>query len=157
MGPKGEKACASQVPVVFLIGRGGEQVTCNLLLGKFIERLVPVVAIDDVFPETKSIGKRIVAPATRGVGVALEWITWFSVVPLIALAIVLPISINGVGIREGGMVFLLGQWGVAEEKAVAVGLLWFFATIVTGLFGGVLFLIDRQSTKSVLADTTSRS
>ena len=93
----------------------------------------------------------------RGVGVALEWITWFSVVPLIALAIVLPISINGVGIREGGMVFLLGQWGVAEEKAVAVGLLWFFATIVTGLFGGVLFLIDRQSTKSVLADTTSRS
>ena len=55
------------------------------------------------------------------------------------------------------MVFLLGQWGVAEEKAVAVGLLWFFAAIVTGLFGGVLFLIDRQSTKSVLADTTSRS
>ena len=28
---------------------------------------------------------------------------------------------------------------VAEEKAVAVGLLWFFATIVTGLFGGVKF------------------
>ena len=98
-----------------------------------------------------------VALMARGIGVTLEWITWFSVVPLIALAIVLPISINGVCIREGGMVFLLGRWGVAEEKAVAIGLLWFFATIVTGLLGGVLFLLDRRSTKGVLTNETSGS
>ena len=98
-----------------------------------------------------------VALMARGIGVTLEWITWFSVVPLIALAIVLPISINGVGIREGGMVFLLGRWGVAEEKAVAIGLLWFFATIVTGLLGGVLFLLDRRSPKGVLTNKASGS
>jgi uncharacterized membrane protein YbhN (UPF0104 family) len=98
-----------------------------------------------------------VALMARGIGVTLEWITWFSVVPLIALAIVLPISINGVGIREGGMVFLLGRWGVAEEKAVAIGLLWFFATIVTGLLGGVLFLLDRRSPKRMLTNETSGS
>jgi hypothetical protein len=55
------------------------------------------------------------------------------------------------------MVFLLGRWGVAEEKAVAIGLLWFFATIVTGLLGGVLFLLDRRSPKGVLTNETSGS
>ena len=74
---------------------------------------------------------------------------WFSVVPLIALAIVLPISINGVGIREGGMALLLSRWGVAGEQAVAIGLLWFLTTIGTGLIGGLLFLLDRQTSGSM--------
>ena len=95
-----------------------------------------------------------VALMARGIGVTLGLGIWFSVVPLIALAIVLPISINGVGIREGGMVFLLSRWGIAEEQAVAIGLLWFFATIVTGLIGGFLFLLDRRSPKSILTNET---
>ena len=43
-----------------------------MLLGELIERLVLIVAIDDVFPETMRIGKRIVAPATRGISVARD-------------------------------------------------------------------------------------
>ena len=98
-----------------------------------------------------------VALMARGIGVTLGLDIWFSVVPLIALAIVLPISINGVGIREGGMVFLLSRWGIAEEQAVAVGLLWFFATIVTGLIGGFLFLLDRRPPTSILTNESSGS
>ena len=89
-----------------------------------------------------------VALMARGIGVKLGMGIWFSVVPLIALAIVLPISINGVGIREGGMALLLSRWGVAGEQAVAIGLLWFLTTIGTGLIGGLLFLIDRQTSGS---------
>ena len=85
-----------------------------------------------------------VALLARGIGVQLGLDIWFSVVPLIALTMVLPISINGVGLREGGMALLLSPWGVAKEQAIAIGLLWFFATIVTGLIGGVLFLLDRR-------------
>ena len=89
-----------------------------------------------------------VALMARGIGVNLRLGIWFSVVPLIALAIVLPISINGVGIREGGMALLLSRWGVAGEQAVAIGLLWFLTTIGTGLIGGVLFLLDKQTSGS---------
>lgn len=87
-----------------------------------------------------------VALLARGIDVRLSLGIWFSVVPLIALTMVLPISINGVGLREGGMALLLNPWGVAKEQAIAIGLLWFFATIVTGLIGGVLFLFDRRPT-----------
>ncbi len=85
-----------------------------------------------------------VALLARALGVNLGLGIWFSVVPLIALAMVLPISINGVGLREGGMALLLSPWGVAREQAIAVGLLWLLATVFTGLAGGVLFLLDRR-------------
>jgi len=84
-----------------------------------------------------------VALVARALGVALPLSVWFSVVPLVALAMVLPISIGGVGVREGGLAFLLAPSGVAREQAVAIGLMWFLCTIAAGLIGGLLFLLDR--------------
>jgi uncharacterized membrane protein YbhN (UPF0104 family) len=85
-----------------------------------------------------------VALIARSLGVEKPLQVWFSVVPLIALAMVLPISINGVGVREGGLEMLLAPHGVPAAQAVAVGLLWLLSTIVVGLVGGVLFLLDRN-------------
>jgi len=87
--------------------------------------------------------------------VTLPLVTWFAVVPLVALAMVLPISVSGVGIREGGLAFLLAPHGVAAEKAVAIGLLWFLTTICCGLVGGVLFLLDRNPHATTLPTSTS--
>lgn len=84
-----------------------------------------------------------VALVARALGVALPLSLWFTVVPLVALAMVLPVSIGGVGVREGGLAFLLAPSGVAREQAVAIGLLWFLCTILGGLVGGLLFLLDR--------------
>ena len=85
-----------------------------------------------------------VALIARGIGVSLPISIWFATVPLIALAMVPPVSISGVGVRESGLVFLLKPLGVPAEQAVAIGLLWFLCSIVSGLFGGLLFLIDRN-------------
>jgi hypothetical protein len=88
-------------------------------------------------------GSIAVAFVARGLGVTLPLSVWFAVVPLVALAMVLPISIGGVGVREGGLAFLLAPSGVPAEQAVAIGLLWFLTTIANGLVGGLLFLLDR--------------
>lgn len=89
-------------------------------------------------------GSISVALVARGLGVTLPLSVWFAVVPLVALAMVLPISIGGVGVREGGLAFLLAPAGVGPERAVAIGLLWFLTTIGGGLIGGLLFLLDRH-------------
>lgn len=81
-----------------------------------------------------------VALFARGMGLAVPLSVWFYAVPLVSLAMVLPISISGVGVREGGLAFLLSGFGVAPEQGVALGLLWFLATIVGGLLGGAVFL-----------------
>jgi glycosyltransferase 2 family protein len=89
-------------------------------------------------------GSLVVALIARALGVALPLSVWFAVVPLVALTMVVPVSISGVGVREGGLAFLLKPVGVSTDAAVAIGLLWFLATIVTGLIGGLLFLLDRR-------------
>jgi hypothetical protein len=88
-------------------------------------------------------GALVVACIGRSVDAILPLTFWFVAVPLLALAMILPISISGVGVREGGLALLLAPEGVASEKAVAIGLLWFLSTIVCGLAGGVMFLASR--------------
>ena len=127
---------------------------------QFIARLLPYQLRPSLM--VKAVGWSLVVQAggaisvaliARGLGIDLPLSIWFAVVPLIALAMVLPISINGVGVREGGLVFLLQPAGVSMDAAVAIGLLWFLSTILTGLIGGVLFLLDRKPSVALMSDT----
>jgi len=155
------------VIVFFRVAVGGLDRLLDLLPGEhrlrqFLGQLLPYQQRPHLM--TRAVGWSLivqvgasvsVAMLARGIGVSLGLGIWFSVVPLIALAMVLPVSINGVGVREGGMALLLAPWGVGKEQAVAIGLLWFFATIVTGLIGGVLFLLDRRGAAAGLVTEAS--
>ena len=73
----------------------------------------------------------------------------FMVIPLIYLTEALPISINGLGVREGAFVFFFTQIGVSKEEALAVGLLvismrYIFVMVV----GGSLFLKEMSASKT---------
>ena len=75
-------------------------------------------------------------------------------VPLVSLMTALPISLNGVGVREGGLVWVLAPYGVSEAQGIALGLLWFSVTVATGLIGGLVSLLgpplDKQSEPSTV-------
>lgn len=90
-------------------------------------------------------GTVAVALVARAVGVSLPLTAWFSVVPLVALAMVLPISVGGFGVRENALEFLLRGHDVPSEAGVAVALLWGLCTVFAGLVGGMLFLLERRS------------
>lgn len=85
-----------------------------------------------------------VAVLARALGVGQPLSVWFSVVPLVALAAVLPISIGGFGVRTTAMAFLLAEQGVSADRAVGVALLWELSLLAIGLVGGGLFLLDRS-------------
>jgi uncharacterized membrane protein YbhN (UPF0104 family) len=65
--------------------------------------------------------------------------------PLVDIITMLPVSVSGIGLREGGLVFFLGKLGVGPEKAVANGVLWFAIVVATGLAGGIAFVARRRS------------
>jgi glycosyltransferase 2 family protein len=64
--------------------------------------------------------------------------------PLVGTFAAIPISLNGIGLREGGYLFLLGLIGINAEKGVAFGLLLFLIVAVDSLIGGLLFLIKKS-------------
>jgi uncharacterized membrane protein YbhN (UPF0104 family) len=64
-------------------------------------------------------------------------------VPLISLAGMLPISVNGLGIREALYLLLFGRIGVPADAAVSMALLYFAVTLAASLPGGVVYALQR--------------
>jgi uncharacterized membrane protein YbhN (UPF0104 family) len=64
--------------------------------------------------------------------------------PLVGTFAAIPISLNGIGLREGGYIFLLGLIGVTPENGVAFGLLLFTIIALDSLVGGIVFLAKKS-------------
>ena len=65
--------------------------------------------------------------------------------PLVGTFSALPVSLNGLGLREGGYLFLFQFIGVGSEKGVAFGLSLFVIIALDSLIGGLLFLLQKGS------------
>lgn len=63
-------------------------------------------------------------------------------VPIISFLLTLPISLSGLGVREGGYVLLFGQAGVASSLAFGMSLCIYAMTVATGLIGGLLYALQ---------------
>ncbi|HYB72470.1 MAG TPA: lysylphosphatidylglycerol synthase transmembrane domain-containing protein [Candidatus Sulfotelmatobacter sp.] len=61
-------------------------------------------------------------------------------IPILNVLSMLPISLGGLGVREGGAVILLGKVGVDPAGALTLSLLWFAIVAVASLPGGIIFL-----------------
>ena len=63
--------------------------------------------------------------------------------PVAAILAALPISLGGLGVREGVLVTLFGTVGVDREIATAMSLLGYIAGIIASLIGGITFVVRR--------------
>lgn len=76
-------------------------------------------------------------------GVSVGFLELLSVGNAIVLAVLLPVSIGGVGVREGTAVLLLSGAGVDTTDAVLLALLSYLTGQVPALLGGVLLASAR--------------
>jgi uncharacterized membrane protein YbhN (UPF0104 family) len=60
--------------------------------------------------------------------------------PMVSLLTLLPISVNGMGVRELGTVVFLAPLGVHEDAAKTLAFLWFMANVAISLLGGLVYL-----------------
>ncbi len=81
-------------------------------------------------------------------GLPVPWQSYLLVVPLVTLLTMLPLSLNGVGVREGGLFLLLAPYGVTLEQAIALGLGWLALGLGVGLVGGIIYLFFDHSPAS---------
>ena len=80
----------------------------------------------------------------RALGQRLPWAFFLIVVPLVNAAGTLPISLQGVGLREAGYSYYLPRVGVPRAAALAIGLLTSAIVLAAGLSGWPAFLLLRQ-------------
>lgn len=99
------------------------------------------------------IGTQYALALGLGVDAPIRYFALF--IPMVALIQLLPISFNGLGVREGAFQVLFGTVGVAEAQAVAMSLMYYIVRVATGLLGGLVYLLGnlkktddgRQTTK----------
>jgi uncharacterized membrane protein YbhN (UPF0104 family) len=60
-------------------------------------------------------------------------------VPIVSLSAMIPITLSGVGLREGAWTLLLRRFGISPADAVAYSLLYFACWMVVAGSGGILF------------------
>jgi len=77
----------------------------------------------------------------RGLGLPQPLAVFLLCVPIANVAAGFPITLNGLGVRETAYLVLFGMAGMAREDAIALGLLWFAATMIGGLTGAVAFAL----------------
>jgi len=77
----------------------------------------------------------------QALGADVSLIYCFLVIPVILFITLLPVSINGLGIREWAYIYFFGRLGLSMTESVAASLMFFFLLILVSLIGGVIFAL----------------
>jgi glycosyltransferase 2 family protein len=79
--------------------------------------------------------------ASRALGINLDLTAFIFIVPVVSIISMLPISLGGIGVREGSLVFLLVSLGSPNAKAAMCSLLLLVMTLIMGIIGGLVYAI----------------
>ena len=107
--------------------------------------LIDIGALSFVF-HLSQIGVLMIL--TRALGLAVPWSYCFILGPLVNIMAAIPVSMNGLGVREGGYVFFLAHIGISRESAIAFALTWFAVVMLAGVAGGAVYLGYRQTPRA---------
>ncbi|MBZ0156872.1 MAG: flippase-like domain-containing protein [Alphaproteobacteria bacterium] len=77
---------------------------------------------------------------SKGLHLPLSFLSLLVFLPMIILFSMIPVTVSGIGLREGAFVFLLGSTGVSPESAISLSIVWFFSVFVAGVWGLLEYL-----------------
>ncbi len=80
----------------------------------------------------------------EGLGLKVPPLYYGVLIPLVSILTLLPISLNGMGLREAGTMLLLAPLQISSASAVTLSLLLFAVYTVASLLGGVVYLFGRS-------------
>jgi uncharacterized protein (TIRG00374 family) len=114
---------------------------CLRLIDAWVQYLgTPVILVKSILLGIvfQLIAVFITMTLAGALGININFADWCWIFGVISLVVFLPITIGGIGLREGGFVILLGQLGVPGEKALALSLSIFGLQIIGAIAGGVV-------------------
>jgi glycosyltransferase 2 family protein len=85
---------------------------------------------------------------TLALGIEVDFSLLLVIIPLIYLTEALPISINGLGVRESAFAFFFVMNGLTVEEGIAVSLLIVAERYLLGILGGSLLLASVISSRT---------
>ncbi|MBN1161500.1 MAG: flippase-like domain-containing protein [Dehalococcoidales bacterium] len=84
------------------------------------------------------------------IGQSIDLKDLFVFLPVIALLTSIPISINGLGLREGAYIYLFSTIGFTNSESLSISLLNFVLFLISGLPGALFYLLSSRKGKHIL-------
>jgi uncharacterized membrane protein YbhN (UPF0104 family) len=78
-----------------------------------------------------------------GLGFSVSLGNFFFIVPLAIVIMMIPVSINAVGLRENAFVFFFSAFGVVKSEAVAFAWLDYGMILLLGMLGGIVYALRK--------------
>ena len=76
-----------------------------------------------------------------GLGIRPSLLGFFIIVPIISIISLIPITIAGLGSREGASVYFMGKTAIAKPVALGISLMNFVYWTLMGIIGGILYVM----------------
>lgn len=106
------------------------------ILWKHPKRLLCVLGLSFFL---QVLGMGAVALLGAGIHIHLPVSFYYASLPLIGIITLIPVSFNGIGVREGAFVYFFGLKGIEAEPALGLGLLFFSLQVALSLAGGIAY------------------
>ncbi len=101
------------------------------------QALIPAIVLSVILQTSLAVCQYLLGV---GLGLRISLSTMMLVVPIANVFTSMPLTFNGLGVREATYLVLLGLAGVNRQDAIALGLLWFAATLLGNLSGIIAFV-----------------
>lgn len=72
---------------------------------------------------------------SEGMGLGVSLFYFVVIIPIINIMTILPITLGGIGLREGAFVFLLASQGIQPHAAISLSLIAFSLSVIASLIG----------------------
>lgn len=108
---------------------------------KDLPTIVWITTVSVVFHVSQILLHAVMAAA---LGLDIPLLLLFSSVPFVNILASLPISWNGLGIRENSYMWLLSSAGLSWEDALAFGAMWLLAVTASSAIGGIVSLLGKD-------------
>ena len=80
----------------------------------------------------------------RAIGIEVPIESMFLIIPVAIFIMMIPISINAIGVRETVFVFLFSLYGIENIQALAFAWLAYGLTLSQGILGGIVFALRKE-------------
>jgi uncharacterized protein (TIRG00374 family) len=107
---------------------------CSVVMVSFVFQILAVIGIYYLFQ-------------TFGLKVSL--LNCAVIAALIAIAAILPVSINGIGVVEGAFVYAALQVNIAMDQAIIVALMYRILNLPFSITCGIIHLLDKRPDKNL--------
>jgi uncharacterized protein (TIRG00374 family) len=87
----------------------------------------------------------------KGLSIPILFSAFLAYIPIITIISLIPLTINGLGLRETAYVFFFSSLNIAESEAFSISLVFFATSVITSCVGGIVFIfLSRKSQNNIV-------